>query len=242
MDRRHFFKGAVSLAAVPRVAQASSVAKYKVCALGVASAVNAADAIRWTAPLWLDEARLDLSVRLVAMPEWSPTHKLVGRFGDVPPECVRPWGDLSWMAEDLRGADLAIVLLDVGDEALETVSPRVISTANKLVPRVAVFAKVPWKVVDGKLVPVSDLDVSLARARVHCASQGTQWILADGAAPERLRMAALEGSGQKVEWYEYERCLRAIDWSEIDQLTAPVIRMLAKASRAHFLPSTVWRR
>lgn len=243
MDRRQFFKGAVSLAAVPGIAQASSAARCNVSVLGVVSAVNAADAIRWTAPLWLDDARFDLSVRLVAMPEWGPTRRLVGRYGDVPQECVRPWGDLSWMAEDLCGADLAIVLLHVGDEALEMVSPHVISAANKLVPRVAVLAKVPWKVVDGKLVRISGRDVALASARVSsCASQGTRWILEDGAPAERIRLAAIAASHDwRAAWDEYEACMRAIGWSETDELAAPVIRMLAKASRAHFLPSTAWR-
>ena len=237
MDRRHFLKGIATLGAFGGTTHAAP-SQYRVCVLGVGGrAISAADAIRWSAPFWLDQEHFALSV-LLLWREWGPQRTMIGAFGEVPGQCIRGWRDLSWMAEDLRNMDCALLQVDLWCEARDGIAANVIREAQTLVPNVAVFALDRWNVAEGRLVPDADPSVTQARLRVLAACDAVQLIPGNGAEAARLLLAAERHGARELEWGQREACHRRVNWSETDQLASPVIRRLASASRAHILPSS----
>lgn len=258
MNRRRFLftVGGAAASATPAILAAVSAdihvaprRRLRVCVIGFPGrAISAVDSIRWTAPLWLDGERFSLSVLLVWDKTWDPRGRMVGAFGEVPASVVRAWGDLRWLADDLSEVDLVIALVDLWADSRAPAAAEVICKSARFVPRVAALALVPWEVVGGKLVPDPDPGVRQAIARIGPVCQLLQLIPGNGVPHARIRLAevaevwphtrTLEELEKLVPW---EDSNRSVKWSETDQLASPVIRMLAKASRAHFLPSTVWR-
>jgi len=243
MNRREFiFSGAAGVAA-SATPSAAAVRKVRAAVIGLAGrAVGAADAIRCSSPLWLDEARFDLTALLMPYERLYYNSTLYGPHGEVPVKFIRGWGDLSWMDEDLARVDVAYVLVDLWAEARDHVAGKVISALRTHVGNTTTIALYPWEAVDGKLVPERSEAILQAQTRVVTASAAVNIVQENGAAEDKLALAATRaGKGVPLQTVGYDVHAQRVQWADVDALAVPVIRMLASRRRTHLVPSGLYR-
>ena len=81
----------------------------------------------------------------------KPDTRVIGKYGEVPREILRPTTDTSWMANDICGADVMIVLghLSCTDTCMWL--PACLNEAARLGVRTVAGVIEPWEVIDRKL-------------------------------------------------------------------------------------------
>lgn len=242
MNRREFlFSGTAGVVAAASPS-AAATRKVRVAVIGLGGrAVGAADAIRCSAPLWLDEARFELSTFLLPDEHLYSNQRLYCSHGEVPMKFLRGWNDLSWVEEDLVRTDLAYLLVDLWAEARDRVAGEVTSALRRLVEDTTTIALYPWKVWDGRLVAEASEVILQAQRRVVLASAAVNIVQGNGAAEDKLALAAfLEGRGVPLQPVARDVHSQRVQWAEIDALALPVIRVLACGWRTHLTPSALF--
>jgi hypothetical protein len=188
---------------------------------------------------WLDTKRFDLSALVVA--SRTLPIALCGRLGRVPESMFRGYGDLTWIAEDFRGVDVAVLIGDTRNKAFIHDFESVMRGVRRHVPMLIFVTVEQWTLTEPGLMPIRETeDETLLRAATRISD--LSFARSERAAIERLRQAfrALDTLGRDILFNAAaDEAVGNFSRVRFDCLASPVIELFGRKDCNYIRPSVL---
>lgn len=241
-DRRRFIAGISAALLASGNAFSSTTGprrRLKVMLLGFCFSGAYAWDLKASSDRWLDTERFDMAALVVASSALPVA--LYGRLTRVPEFAFRGYGDLNWIAEDLRGVDVAVLIGDTRNKAFIHDFESVMRGVRRHVPMLIFVTVEQWTLTEPDLTPIrATEDEALLRAAAGISD--LSFVRSERAGIERLGRAfrALDTQGGDVPLTtDADEAVSNFSCVRFDCLASPVIGLFGRNDRKRLRPSVL---